>query len=318
VVDTPDAKTIPELVEHHGIPIERTVKTLVVQASDACDAELVALLLRGDHELNAVKAEKLAEVASPLRFATEAEIRAAVGAGPGSLGPVELPIPCLIDRSVAVMADFGAGANQDHKHYFGINWERDLPLPGIVDIRNVVAGDPSPDGRGTLEILRGIEVGHIFQLGEKYSERLGASVLDEQGRSSVMTMGCYGIGVSRVVAAAIEQNHDERGIIWPGTIAPFEVALAPINLHKSQRLREAVEGLYQRLRDAGFDVLLDDRNVRPGVMFADLELVGIPHRVVVAERGLDAGELEYKGRTGADSQSVPIEELVTFLERRRA
>jgi prolyl-tRNA synthetase len=318
VVDTPDAKTIPELVEHHGIPIERTVKTLVVQASDACDAELVALLLRGDHELNAVKAERLAEVASPLRFATEAEIRGAVGAGPGSLGPVELPIPCLIDRSVAVLADFAAGANHDHQHYFGINWERDLPLPGIVDIRNVVAGDPSPDGRGTLEILRGIEVGHIFQLGEKYSERLGASVLDEQGRSSVMTMGCYGIGVSRVVAAAIEQNHDERGIIWPSAIAPFEVALAPINLHKSQRLREAVEGLYQRLRDAGFDVLLDDRNVRPGVMFADLELVGIPHRVVVAERGLDAGELEYKGRTGADSQSVPIEELVTFLERRRA
>ena len=211
------------------------------------------------------------------------------------------------------MSDFAAGANLDGKHYFGINWDRDCPLPEVADLRNVVEGDPSPDGKGTLKIVRGIEVGHIFQLGEKYSRAMGATVLDEQGRALTMTMGCYGIGVSRVVAAAIEQNNDERGIIWPVAIAPFQVALAPINMHKSQRLREAVEALYTELRAAGIEVLLDDRNARPGVMFADLELVGIPHRLVLSERGLDEGQAEYKGRRDEDARNVPLAGLTDFL-----
>ncbi|MEJ2479675.1 MAG: proline--tRNA ligase, partial [Acidihalobacter sp.] len=295
-VDTPDAKTIQALVEQFDLPVERTLKTLFVQASEAAGGGLIALVLRGDHELNEVKAEKLPEVASPLRFAEESEIRAAVGAGPGSLGPLGLPLPCIVDRSAARVADFAAGANVDHVHYFGINWERDLPLPAVADIRNIREGDSSPDGAGELRIVRGIEVGHIFKLGRNYSEKLQATVLDEQGQPATMTMGCYGIGVSRVVAAAIEQNHDERGIVWPAPIAPFQVALAPINLHKSQRLREAAEALYAELVASGFEVLFDDREVRPGVMFADLELIGIPHRIVLGERGLDAGQAEYKGR----------------------
>ncbi|WP_455386089.1 proline--tRNA ligase, partial [Acidihalobacter prosperus] len=293
-------------------------KTLIVQASEAAGGGLIALVLRGDHELNEVKAEKLPEVASPLRFAEEGEIRAAVGAGPGSLGPLGLPLPCIVDRSAARVADFAAGANVDHVHYFGINWERDLPLPAVADIRNVREGDSSPDGAGKLRIVRGIEVGHIFKLGRNYSEKLQATVLDEQGQPATMTMGCYGIGVSRVVAAAIEQNHDERGIVWPAPIAPFQVALAPINLHKSQRLREAAEALYAELVAAGFEVLFDDREVRPGVMFADLELIGIPHRIVLGERGLDAGQAEYKGRLDDKAQDVSLDGLVDFLRERCA
>ncbi|SEQ23565.1 prolyl-tRNA synthetase [Ectothiorhodospira magna] len=316
MVDTPNVRTIQELVDGHDLPIERTVKTLVVAASEETATQLIALVVRGDHELNALKAEKLPQVASPLRMAGEAEIRAVIGAGPGSLGPVNLPIPCIVDRSVAVMSDFAAGANQDGKHLFGINWERDVPLPTVADLRNVVAGDPSPDGQGTLEIRRGIEVGHIFQLGDKYSKAMNATVLDEQGRSLVVTMGCYGIGVSRVVAAAIEQNHDDRGIIWPAALAPFQVALCPINAHKSQRLREAAEDLYQRLQGAGIEVLMDDRNARPGVMFADMELIGIPHRIVLGERGLDAGEVEYKGRRDAEATMVPMAALEPFLLER--
>ncbi|MCG5502176.1 proline--tRNA ligase [Ectothiorhodospira lacustris] len=316
MVDTPNVRTIQELVDGHDLPVERTIKTLVVAASEETATQLIALVVRGDHELNALKAEKLPQVASPLRMASEAEIRAVIGAGPGSLGPVNLPIPCIVDRSVAVMSDFAAGANQEGKHLFGINWERDVPLPMVADLRNVTAGDPSPDGRGTLEIRRGIEVGHIFQLGEKYSKAMNATVLDEQGRSLVITMGCYGIGVSRVVAAAIEQNHDDRGIIWPAALAPFQVALCPINAHKSQRLREAAEDLYQRLQAAGIDVLMDDRNARPGVMFADMELIGIPHRIVLGERGLDAGEVEYKGRRDAEATMVPMAALESFLLER--
>ncbi|WP_018954787.1 proline--tRNA ligase [Thioalkalivibrio sulfidiphilus] len=316
LVDTPNARTIADLVEQHGLAIEKTVKTLVVAAAEGTDAPLIALLVRGDHELNAIKAEKLPQVASPLRMATEDEIRAAIGAGPGSLGPVKLPIPCVVDRAVAVMSDFGAGANIDGKHYFGINWARDLPLPPVADLRNVVAGDPSPDGQGSLQIRRGIEVGHIFQLGRKYSEAMGATVLDEQGRSLVVTMGCYGIGVSRVVAAAIEQNHDAQGIIWPEALAPFTVALCPINAQKSQRLREAADALYERLLDAGFEVFYDDRGLRPGAMFADMELIGIPHRLVLGERGLDAGEIEYKGRRDADSTQVPLDGVLDFLRQR--
>lgn len=264
MIDTPDAKTIKSLVEQFELPIERTVKTLIVAAADDSKSGLIALLVCGDHELNEVKANNLSAVASPLRFAEETEIRAAIGAGPGSLGPVNLPLPCIVDHSVAAMANFAAGANIEHKHYFNINWGRDLPEPHVADIRNVVDGDPGPDGTGTLHIARGIEVGHIFQLGTKYSEAMQANVLDESGKPVPMWMGCYGIGVTRVVAAAIEQNHDDKGIIWPPAMAPFQVALVPINMHKSERLREAVEALYQGLCAAGVDVLLDDRNARPG------------------------------------------------------
>ena len=311
-VDTPKARTIEDLVSQFQLPIEKTVKTLVVKGSE--EGTLVALLVRGDHELNDLKAEKLDAVAAPMEFASEEEIRAAIGAGPGSLGPVNLPIPCIADRSVAVMSDFAAGANQDGKHYFNINWERDLPLPDVADLRNVVEGDPSPDGKGTLTIKRGIEVGHIFQLGTKYSEALSATVLDENGKTLVMPMGCYGIGVSRVVAAAIEQNHDDKGIIWPAALAPFQVALVPVNIKKSPRERELAEQLYQQLTDAGMEVLFDDREKeRLGVKLADSELLGIPHRVVIAERGMDNGVLEYKGRADADNTEVPMDGIVEFL-----
>ncbi len=314
LVDTPNAKTIAELVEQFKQPIEKTVKTLVVQGREG---GLVALLVRGDHELNVIKAAKLPQVASPLVMASEAEIRAAVGAGPGSLGPIKLPLPIIADRTVAQMADFSAGANVDGKHYFGINWERDLPLAEVADIRNVVEGDPSPDGQGKLQIKRGIEVGHIFQLGKKYSEAMKATVLAENGQAATMTMGCYGIGVSRVVAAAIEQNHDERGIVWPEAIAPFQVALVPIGLHKSERLAAAADQLYQQLQDAGFEVLFDDRKERTGVMFADIDLVGIPHRLVLSERGLDAGTIEYKGRRDAEPADVVLSGVVEHLRQRQ-
>jgi len=310
LVDTPHAKTIATLVEQHGLPIEKTLKTLMVQGEDG---GLVALLVRGDHELNEVKAEHLPEVAAPLVMATEEQIRAAVGAGPGSLGPVGLEMPIIIDRSVALMSDFGAGANVDGKHYFGINWERDAALPKVADIRNVVAGDPSPDGKGVLAIKRGIEVGHVFQLGRKYSEALNASVLGEEGREVHPWMGCYGIGVTRVVAAAIEQNHDANGITWPDAIAPFHIAIVPMNAHKSQRVREESDRLHDALTEAGFDVLLDDRDLRPGVRFADQELMGIPHRLVVGDRSLDKGELEYKGRRDDEATMVPADAILDFL-----
>ncbi|MDA5524800.1 proline--tRNA ligase [Yersinia kristensenii] len=313
IIDTPNAKTIAELVEQFTLPIEKTVKTLIVHAHEESGHKLVALLVRGDHELNEVKAEKLPQVAKPLTFATEEEIRAAIGAGPGSLGPVNLPLPVVADRSVAVMSDFGAGANIDGKHYFGINWERDLPLPHIADLRNVVEGDISPDGQGTLLIKRGIEVGHIFQLGTKYSEAMKATVQGEDGRNQVMTMGCYGIGVSRVVAAAIEQNHDDRGIIWPDAIAPFQVAILPMNMHKSFRVKELAEELYTTLRTHGIDVILDDRKERPGVMFADMELIGVPHNVVIGDRNLDSEEVEYKNRRAGEKQMIKTSEIIDFL-----
>ncbi|RLM14147.1 proline--tRNA ligase [Gibbsiella quercinecans] len=312
-VDTPNAKTIAELVEQFKLPIEKTVKTLLVRAKENSGHQLVALLVRGDHELNEVKAEKLPQVASPLTFASEEEIRAIVGAGPGSLGPINMPLPVVIDRSVAAMSDFGAGANIDGKHYFGINWERDLPLPQVVDIRNVVEGDASPDGKGTLLIKRGIEVGHIFQLGTKYSEALKATVQGEDGRNQILTMGCYGIGVTRVVAAAIEQNHDDRGIIWPDAIAPFQVAILPMNMHKSFRVQELAEKLYAELRAHGIDVILDDRKERPGVMFADMELIGVPHSIVIGDRNLDSDEIEYKNRRIGEKQMIKTGEIVDFL-----
>lgn len=316
LVATPGVRTIAELVEGFGIPIERTVKTLVVAASPEVGGGLIALLIRGDHELNAVKAQKLPQVAKPLRMATEAEIRAAIGAGPGSLGPKDLPIPCIADRSVAVMSDFAAGANIDDKHWFGLNWGRDLPLPEVADLRNVVEGDPSPDGRGSLRIARGIEVGHIFKLGRKYSAAMKAQVLGEDGKPVTLIMGCYGIGVSRLVAAAIEQHHDERGICWPTAIAPFEVALLPMRPDKSYRVRSATEEIYQTLQAAGIEVLLDDRDVRAGVMFADMDLIGIPHRIVVSDKALDTGQVEYKARTAQEAELVPISGLVEFLRAR--
>ncbi|GKX39200.1 proline--tRNA ligase [Pectobacterium versatile] len=313
LVDTPNAKTIAELVEQFTLPVEKTVKTLLVKATEESGHKLVALLVRGDHELNEIKAEKIAQVASPLTFATEEEIRATIGAGPGSLGPVKLSIPVVVDRTVAAMSDFSAGANIDGKHYFGINWERDVTLPQVADIRNVVEGDTSPDGKGTLQIKRGIEVGHIFQLGSKYSEALKATVQGEDGRNQTLTMGCYGIGVTRVVAAAIEQNHDERGIIWPDAIAPFHVAILPMNMHKSFRVKEVAEDIYQQLRAKGIEVLLDDRKERPGVMFADMELIGVPHTIVIGDRNLDSEEIEYKNRRVGEKQMIKTSEIIDFL-----
>lgn len=318
LVDTPAAKTIADLVEQFNLPIEKTVKTLIVAADEEAEADFVALIVRGDHELNEIKAEKLPEVATPLRFATEEEIKPIMGAGPGSLGPVGIKIPCIVDRTVAVMSDFGAGANLDGKHHFGINWERDASFDRIADLRNIVEGDPSPCGKGTLEIKRGIEVGHIFQLGTKYSESMNATVLDENGKAVTMAMGCYGLGVSRVVAAAIEQNHDDRGIIWPESIAPFQIAIVGLKIEKSEAVREAAENLYKELTEAGYDVLLDDRKASPGVKFADMELIGIPHRVVLSDRGLANGQVEYKYRRTADREDLALSEISDFLKERLA
>lgn len=314
LIDTPDAKTIAELVNQHNLPIEKTVKTLIVSAAKESSHQFVALLIRGDHELNEIKAEKHPLVASPLKFATEEEIRAILHAGPGSLGPVNLPIPTIIDRSVAVMSDFIAGANIDHKHYFGINWQRDLPLPDVYDLRNVVDGDPSPDGKGTVQIKRGIEVGHIFQLGTKYSEAMKASVQNEDGHNQTVTMGCYGIGVTRIVAAAIEQSHDDKGIIWSDAIAPFQVAILPMNMHKSYRVKEVAEKLYCDLQVNGIDVIFDDRKERPGVMFADMELIGIPHTIVIGDRNLDDNKVEYKQRRDNEKEFIDLAEIVNFLK----
>lgn len=318
LVDTPNAKTIAELVSQFNIPVEKTVKTLIVRASEACEHNLVALMVRGDHELNEVKAEKLVEVASPLTFASEEEIKNTIGAGVGSLGPINLAIPVIIDRTVANMSDFSAGANIDGKHYFGINWERDLATPKIADLRNVVEGDPSPCGKGTLQIKRGIEVGHIFQLGTKYSEAMKATVQGEDGKPQTMIMGCYGIGVSRVVAAAIEQNHDDRGIIWTDALAPFQVAIVPMNMHKSESVRQYAEDLYQTLTEQGIEVLFDDRKERPGVMFADMELIGIPHMVVIGEKNLEKGEIEYKHRRSGEKVMIEKGQLLSFLHTKIA
>ncbi|MCW9732960.1 proline--tRNA ligase [Avibacterium sp. 20-15] len=315
LIDTPNAKTINELIEQFNVPIEKTVKTLIVKGAN--DAQpLIALIIRGDHNLNEIKAQKLAQVADPLEFADEADIKAKIGASVGSLGPVNLPIPAIIDRSVALMSDFSAGANIDGKHYFNINWERDVPMPEIADLRNVVEGDPSPDGKGSLLIKRGIEVGHIFQLGTKYSEAMKATVQGEDGRPQTMIMGCYGIGVSRVVAAAIEQSHDERGIIWPtDAIAPFTVAIVPMNMHKSESVQEFAENLYRTLLAEGIEVIFDDRKERPGVMFADMELIGVPHMLVIGEKNLQNGEIEYKNRRTGEKQMINKDQLVEFVKQ---
>lgn len=312
-VDTPGQHSIEEVCQFLNIDPSQCLKTLLVEGTE--ENSVVALLLRGDHELNEIKAEQLPQIASPLHFATEDQVKAATGCAPGSIGPVGLKITVIADHTAVHCSDFVCGANMDGQHLQGVNWNRDLPEPEVADIRNVVEGDPSPDGQGTLSIVRGIEVGHIFQLGNKYSEALNATVLDEKGASQIITMGCYGIGVSRVVAAAIEQNHDDNGIIWPRSIAPFDVAIAPINMQKSERLKAATEELYQKLLDAGFDVLLFDQKERLGSMLANIELIGIPHRLVLGERGLDNGNIEYKGRADEESQEVAMDNIIEFLNQ---
>lgn len=316
-VATPDQRTIEAISAFLDVDATRTVKTLLVKAEPDEEGHegLVALILRGDHELNEIKAENLAGIAEPLTMATDAEIEAAVGCKAGSIGPVNLPVPVIVDRSAAHLADFVCGANREGYHLTGVNWERDLPLDRVEDIRNVVEGDASPDGKGTLEIRRGIEVGHIFKLGNKYSTAMNATVLDENGKTVTMEMGCYGIGVSRIVAASIEQNHDDKGIIWPDAIAPFQVVIVTLNAHKTPSVAEAGEKLHEELTQAGYDVLLDDRKERPGVKFADMELIGIPHRFVISERGLTAGTLEYKGRRDTDKQDISINDALSHLAK---
>ena len=318
LVETPNQKTIADVSTFLGTDAKDSVKALLVQGVAAKEGEtapVVALFLRGDHELNEIKAEKHPQIASPLAFATEEQI-AALGLTAGFIGPqglTEKGITVIVDRAASVLSDFVAGANEADKHATGVNWERDAQFTEVFDLRNVVEGDPSPDGQGTILIKRGIEVGHIFQLGQKYSEALGCKVLGKDGKPFTVTMGCYGIGVTRVVASAIEQNFDEKGIIWPAAIAPFQVAIVPMNAHKSPRTVEAAEALYAELQAAGYDVLLDDRDERPGVKFSDLEINGIPHRIVIGEKGLDAGTFEYKGRKDAESVNISKEEILAKI-----
>jgi len=308
-VRTPGARSIEAVTAALDLPAARLVKTLVVAGDDGP----VALVLRGDHELNAVKAQALPGVADPLRMAEADEVLAATGCAPGFVGPLDLDIPLYVDHAAAHLADFACGANEADHHLTGVNWGRDLPEPDGVDLRNVVEGDPTPGGSGTLSIARGIEVGHIFQLGTKYSEAMGATVQDQDGDDRPMQMGCYGIGVTRIVGAAIEQNHDDNGIIWPEPIAPWQVVIVPINAHRSERVREAAEALYAELGELGIDVLLDDRDARPGVKFADAELIGIPHRIVIGERGLDAGELEYRHRRDTESRNLKRDAVLALV-----
>jgi len=318
-VATPGAHSIDEVCAFLKVSPEQTLKTLIVlgEVREDKTQPLVALVLRGDHELNDIKAEKLTGVASPLTFAPEARIKAELGVSVGSIGPVGLNIPVIVDHSAAHAADFVCGANKDGFHLTGVNWTRDAQLTLVADIRNVVAGDPSPCGKGMLEIKRGIEVGHIFQLGTKYSEALKARVLDENGKEQTMIMGCYGIGVTRVVAAAIEQNFDENGIIWTDTIAPFHVAIVPINMNKSAAVAQKAEAVYAELQAAGIDVLfMDDEKARLGVQLANTDLMGIPHRIVIGDRGLEEGNIEYKGRRDAQKQEVPAADIVEFLKAR--
>jgi len=309
-VATPGQRTIADLAAFLGVPASQTLKLLMVEGDKG---SVVALLVRGDHELNAIKAQKLPGVASPLRMASREAVLAATGCEPGYLGPRGLTCPVYADHAALALADFVCGANKLDIHLTGVNWGRDLPEPVPADLRNVVAGDPSPGGDGRLVIRRGIEVGHIFQLGRKYSEAMQASVLDEAGKPVTMYMGCYGIGVTRIVAAAIEQNHDAAGICWPEALAPYTVVVVPLNAAKAPRVAEAAERLYAALTAVGIEVLLDDRDARPGVKFADAELIGIPHRIVVSERGLDAGRLEYRHRRATANEDWPVDEVLTRL-----
>jgi prolyl-tRNA synthetase len=314
-VATPGAKTIEDLVKFLKVPATKTIKTLLV---DGVEDDVVALVVRGDHELNAIKAQKLPGVANPLHMANAERIARCTGAEAGYIGPIGFRGRIYVDHSALALSDFVAGANEKDMHFTGANWERDIQGMIPADIRNVVEGDPSPSGHGHLKITRGIEVGHIFQLGQKYSEPMKGVVLDESGKEVKLYMGCYGIGVTRIVAAAIEQNHDDRGIIWPEPIAPFQVVLVPMGLQKSERVREVADRLYAELTAAGIEVLYDDRDARPGVKFADAELLGIPHRLVVGERGLDAGKLEYRSRRDTESQEFPLDDALTFIRSRMA
>ncbi len=308
-IATPGIKTITALCESLSIMASQTMKTLIVEG----DEGLIAFGLRGDHELNAVKAQKIPGVASPLTMASPESIAKAIGCGPGFVGPVRIAMPIFYDHATAGMSDFIVGANEKDTHYTGVNFGRDLDVPATVDIRNIVAGDPTPGGKGKLSIARGIEVGHIFQLGTQYSEAMSATVQNPEGKNQAMAMGCYGIGITRIVGAAIEQNHDDAGIIWPTSLTPFDVVIVPINMHRSDDVKAAAEALYDELCAKGFEVLLDDRDARPGVMFADAELIGIPHRLVISDRGLAAGELEYRHRGDAESQNMKREEALNLL-----
>ncbi|MEK6216233.1 MAG: proline--tRNA ligase, partial [Boseongicola sp.] len=309
-VETPAARSIDALCDMLAVTPQQTLKTLIVEGTDGP----VALALRGDHELNAVKAQKIPGVATPLTMADAETVRKVTGCEPGFAGPIGLDIPVFYDHATTNMADFVCGANESDMHYTGTNIGRDIEAVATVDIRNVVSGDPTPGGNGTLSITRGIEVGHIFQLGDQYSRAMNATVQDSDGKDSVMSMGCYGIGITRIVGAAIEQNHDDNGIIWPAPLAPFDVILVPINMHRSETVREAAEALYEELQNAGLDVLFDDRNTRPGVMFADAELIGVPHRLVISERGLKANELEYRQRRDEKSRNLNRETALTLLK----
>ena len=314
-IDTPDQHSIEEVSKFLSVEPAQCLKTLLVEGSE--ENSIVALVLRGDHELNEIKTEHLDEVASPLCFASDEQIKEVAGCSAGSLGPVGLNIKVIADYAALQCADFVCGANIDGKHLTGVNWERDCPVPDAADLRNIVEGDASPDGKGTLSIVRGIEVGHIFQLGKKYSEAMNATVLDENGKATTMTMGCYGIGVTRIVAAAIEQNHDDNGIIWPQNLAPFDVAIAPINMQKSEDVSNAAIKLHDELTAVGLDVLLYDEKARLGGMLADLDLIGIPHRIVIGDRGLKEDKVEYKKRDAEESQDIAIDEIVGFLQNNR-
>jgi prolyl-tRNA synthetase len=312
-VSTPNQHSISDISNYLNIPSKQTLKTLIVHGKDD---QLIALLLRGDHELNRIKAERIESIHTPLKFASSEVISKHLGCDIGSIGPVDLKIPVYADHSTKIMSDFVCGANENGYHYTGVNWDKDLPAPDCLDLRNISVGETAPGSKNSVRIAKGIEVGHIFQLGTKYSSSMKVNCLDEKGKSVTLIMGCYGIGISRIVAAAIEQNHDEHGIIWPESIAPFDIAIVPINMHKSRRLSEAVEGFYNIARDAGFDVLLDNRKERPGVMFADMELLGIPHRIVMSEKGLDKGIVEYKGRKDKDHQDLPIDDVLNFIKKK--
>ncbi len=311
-IDTPDCKTIEQLASMLSLPADSLLKTLLVKG-DTEEHPVIALCLRGDHNLNELKAEKHPLVASPLTLVSDEQVKAIAGCDAGYVGPVKLEIPVIVDRDANVMSDFVCGANDNGKHLTGVNWERDASVTDVADLRNVVEGDKAPDGKGTLTIKRGIEVGHIFQLGNKYSEAMNATVLNEQGKATTLEMGCYGIGVSRIVAAAIEQNHDDYGIIWPQNIAPFTVAIVPMNMKRSHRVKEAAESLYQQLQEQGVEVLFDDRKERPGVMFADIELIGVPHRIVISDKGIDNGTFEYKHRRDNEKLDIAQENVLNFL-----
>ena len=311
IIDTPDAHTIDDVSAQLNKNPKTSIKSLLVKGEE--EGTVITLLMQGNDQLNELKAEKLEGVFSPLTYADEDELMSAAGCNAGSIGPIGLKTKFYADHATKNMSDFVCGANQDGKHYVGVNWDRDLPEAEYVDLRNVVEGDPSPDGKGTLSILRGIEVGHIFQLGTKYSEAMKATVLGENGKPVVMTMGCYGVGITRVVAACIEQNHDDNGIIWPKELAPFQLSIVPINYHKSEEVKAQADQLHNDLIAAGYDVLLDDRNMRPGAMFADHELIGIPHRVVISDRGLKEGQLEFKSRTADEAEDVTQSDILSFI-----